>query len=94
MTAADDGDFVEEVTAAMVEARKLGQADGITALRQLRARLELVDPPTVHATSAVEAAAFRAGHHDAIQGARAEAATVLAQLTRVAADTHPPKEHP
>ena len=93
MTEPADDDLVEDITVALIAARHDGQADGVVALRNLRARLELVDPPTDLAKSAIEAAAFRQGHQHAIQACRAEAATVLANLTRTTATTHNPEEH-
>jgi hypothetical protein len=78
----DPDDLTEEFTAALVEAHKEGQADGVNALRNLRERLELVDAPTVQMRTAAEISAFRFGFDQAIQACRAEAATVLANLVR------------
>lgn len=77
-----DDDLDADIAAVVEESRKLGQADGVTAIRNLRARLELADPPTVNVQSAELQAAFRHGFGLAIQAARAEAATVLANLIR------------
>jgi len=77
----DVDELTEDITVAIVEARKAGQLEGVNALRNLRSRLELVDPPPVTGSPVLKAA-FAQGFHEAIQATRAEAATVLANLIR------------